>query len=46
MLENIQQCRVNTALHDKSTMDDMVSAIKGLNYENAPGGDGILAEVW
>ena len=28
---NIQKCSVNTALHTKQTMDEMVRAIKGLN---------------
>ena len=46
VLEIIQKRSVNTALDEKPTMDEMVRAIKGLKDGNAPGGDGITAEVW
>ena len=46
VLENIQKRSVNTALDEKPTMYEMISAIKGLKDEKAPGGDGITAEVW
>ena len=36
---------VNTALDEKPTMDEMVSAIKGHTYGKIPGGDGIPAEI-
>ena len=39
VLENIQKRSVNTAMDEKPTMDEMVSAIKGLKYGKAPGGD-------
>ena len=36
-MENIQKRSVNPALDEKPTMDEMVRAIKGLNYGEAPG---------
>ena len=35
-LGNIQKCSVNSALDEKSTMDEMVRAIKGLKDGNHP----------
>ena len=46
VLENIQKRKVNTALDEKPTMDEVVGAIKGLKDAKTPGGDGISAEVW
>ena len=43
---NIQKRSVNTSLDEKPTMDEMVTAIKGLKDGKAPGGDGIPAELW
>ena len=45
-LENIPQCIIKTSLDDIPTMDEMARAIAGLKDGQAPGGDGIPAEVW
>ena len=45
-LENIQKCSINTALDEKPTMDEMVTAIKELQDGKAPGEDEISAVVW
>ena len=38
-LEIIQQRRVNTALDEQPTVDEMVRALRVLNYGKAPRGD-------
>ena len=45
-LDNIPQRITKTNLGDFPTMDEMVRAIACLKDGNAPGGDGIPAEVW
>ena len=43
VLENIQKRRVNTALDEKPTMDEMIRAIKELKDGKSPSGNGIPA---
>ena len=45
-LDNIPQRITKTSLDEIPTMDEMAKAIAGLKDGKAPGGDGILAEVW
>ena len=46
VLDNIPQRITKTNQGDIPTMDEMARAIAGLKDGKAPGGDGILAEVW
>ena len=46
VLDNIQNCNVNTARDEKPTMDEMVRVVKGLKSRKPLGVDGIPAEVW
>ena len=45
-LDNIPQRITKTSLDEIPTIAEMARAIAGLKYGNAPGGDGIPAEVW
>ena len=45
-VDNIPQRINKTSLDEVPTIAEMASAIAGLKDGNAPGGDGIPAEVW